>query len=591
MCINGQVQMKLPNPLRTLGHFLSERQRWVLLCMLAVLHLTLLAGGTSTIGLMCWLVDVGLFILWQPFIQTEQKLGFGNLLFIALALSLGAWLFGWWLLVIWAAVLGALLGGRVMLISHRPTRIFHLLAFAYLIGAVLIWLVPKIVPDSALVGPSLERQFAWLAPLLFLGMLLMPRPQENGLPRRSVMDFFYSLFIFLLIAVLVLGSLAFMLIEQILYFEALFRTIICVALLLLLIAWSWNPRPGFSGVGAFFSRYLLTVGVPFDTWLQKLMDCAERENDPDRFMQSAGERLLPDLPWVVGGRWFPVQEAQTGSGNFGETSAFRQEFNYGSLQLTIYTRHPLSPVLVWHLQLLTQLSAVHYLAKWRARELQQISYLRAVHEMGARLTHDVKNLLQSLDSLCYMMQASKGDDAANLHSVLQRQLPQIAQRLQQTLLKLHAPLNEPNKSAQGTSNKTAASAWWESLQQRFAQNGIVFEPVEFDASAHLPGMLFDHVADNLLHNALIKRQNESGLDIRVSITIDGTRLQVCDNGSAVCEEALAGLLQAPVVSAGGFGIGLYQAAQQAESCGYVLRLANNVAGRVCFELAKRNLPD
>ena len=104
-------------------------------------------------------------------------------------------------------------------------------------------------------------------------------------------------------------------------------------------------------------------------------------------------------------------------------------------------------------------------------------------------------------------------------------------------------------------------------------------------------MLFDHVADNLLHNALIKRQNESGLDIRVTIAIDGTRLQVCDSGSAVCEEALAGLLQAPVVSAGGFGIGLYQAAQQAESCGYVLRLASNVEGRVCFELAKRNLPD
>ncbi len=583
--------MKLPSPLRKLGQFLNERQRWVLLGMLAVLHLALLAGGTSTIGLMCWLVNVGLFILWQPFIQTEQKLGSGNLLFIALALSLGAWLYGWWLLVIWSTLLAALLGGRVMLISHRPTRIFHLLAFAYLTGAVLIWLVPKIVPVSALVGPSLEQQFAWLAPLLFLGMVLMPHPQEKGVPRRSVVDFFYSLFIFLLIAVLVLGSLAFMLIEQILYFEALFRTVICVALLLLLIAWSWNPRPGFSGVGAFFSRYLLTVGVPFDTWLQNLMDCAERESDPDRFMQLAGERLLPVLPWVVGANWSPVQGAQTGSGHFGEASAFRHEFSYGPLQLTIFTQHPLSPVLLWHLQLLAQLSTVHYLAKWRARELQQISYLRAVHETGARLTHDVKNLLQSLDSLCYMMQASKGGDATNLHSMLQKQLPQIAQRLQQTLLKLQAPLDDPNIPAGGSDNDTPASVWWESLQQRFAQNGIVFEPVEFAESAHLPATLFDHVADNLLHNALIKRQNEGRLEIRVTIAIDGTRLQVCDSGSSVRKETLVGLLQAPVVSAGGFGIGLYQAAQRAESSGYVLRLASNVEGRVCFELSKRNMPD
>ena len=45
------------------GSFLRERQRWVLVALLGVLHLTLLAGAESTVGLMCWIVDVGFFIL------------------------------------------------------------------------------------------------------------------------------------------------------------------------------------------------------------------------------------------------------------------------------------------------------------------------------------------------------------------------------------------------------------------------------------------------------------------------------------------------------------------------------------------------
>ena len=36
----------------------------------------------------------------------------------------------------------------------------------------------------------------------------------------------------------------------------------------------------------------------------------------------------------------------------------------------------------------------------------------------------------------------------------------------------------------------------------------------------------------------------------------------------------------------GLGIGLYQAALQAQKLGYELRLAVNEPGRVCFELAR-----
>ncbi|WP_301103246.1 hypothetical protein [Propionivibrio sp.] len=569
----------------TLGKFgslLRERQRWVLIALLVVLHLALLAGAQTAVSLMCWLVDVGLFILWQPFIQAERKLDLGSLSLIILALAAGAWLFGWWLLILWVIVLAALLGGRVLLLGHRPTRIFYLLAFAYLLCALLVWLVPRVVPDATLIGPSLDAQFAWTAPLLFVAMLLLPSPREIRLPSVGMVDFFYSLFIFLLISVLVLGSLAFMLLREALYIEAVFKTLVSMAAMLLLIAWAWNPRPGFSGIGVFLSRYLLTIGLPFETWLQRLMECAESESDPDRFISTACEGML-ELPWVAGGAWGPAQGSQAGSGRFGQESRFCQDFSNQPLQLTLYTRHKLSPSLVWHFHLLAQLTNEYYITKQRARELQQMSYLRAVHETGARLTHDVKNLLQSLDNLCFLAQSPGDSDGARLNQLLQRQLPQITQRLQLTMKKLQAPQDPPEEA----SGLVLAETWWNGLQQRYAHDNILFSPVALDPAARLPAALLDSVADNLLHNALLKRQDESGLAVRAALAADATLFCVCDDGSALREEIVSGLLRAPVASENGLGIGLYQAAKQAEAYGYELRLVSSVAGRVCFELRRR----
>jgi sensor histidine kinase regulating citrate/malate metabolism len=61
---------------------------------------------------------------------------------------------------------------------------------------------------------------------------------------------------------------------------------------------------------------------------------------------------------------------------------------------------------------------------------------------------------------------------------------------------------------------------------------------------------------------------------------------VCDSGSAVEADVAASLLRAPVSSReGGLGIGLYQAARQAQESGFRLVLENNVDGEVCFVLS------
>ncbi|MBK8743272.1 hypothetical protein [Propionivibrio sp.] len=569
---------------------IKDRQHWVLIALLVVLHLTLLAGVGTVVGLMCWLVDVGLFMLWQPFIQTERRLDAGALLSILLLLAGGAWSFGWWLLILWVVLLASLLGGRVLLLGHRPTRIFYLLAFAYLLAVLLIWLVPRIVPGTASMGPAFDRPFAWAASLIFVVMLLMPRPRELHLPSGGMVDFFYSLFIFLLISVLVLGSLAFMLLQQSPYIEAVFKTLVSMAAMLLLMAWAWDPRPGFSGIGVFLSKYLLTIGLPFETWLQQLMDCAERESDPDRFIYASCKRML-GLPWVAGGAWSPASGGEAGSGSFGQESNIRHEFSNQPLVFTLYTRHKMSPALVWHFQMLVKLINEYYSAKQRARELQQMSYQRAVHETGARLTHDVKNLLQSLNNLCFMAQAPGDVDGERLNLLLQQQLPQITQRLQRALEKLQVPQPASGGVAggggfAGVGGLVFANVWWDALRQRYAHDNIVFDPVVFDKAACLPAALYDSVADNLLQNALFKQQHEGDLGVRVTIASDAAMLSVSDSGSAVREDVAGDLLRSPVTSEHGLGIGLFHAARQAEGYGYTLRLARNVVGQVCFELSR-----
>jgi len=61
-------------------------------------------------------------------------------------------------------------------------------------------------------------------------------------------------------------------------------------------------------------------------------------------------------------------------------------------------------------------------------------------------------------------------------------------------------------------------------------------------------------------------------------------LRILDSGSAMPTEVAAKLFDAPVASQTGLGIGLYQAARQAEQLGYRLRVAQNAAGQVGFDL-------
>jgi signal transduction histidine kinase len=159
---------------------------------------------------------------------------------------------------------------------------------------------------------------------------------------------------------------------------------------------------------------------------------------------------------------------------------------------------------------------------------------------------------------------------------VRRQLPAITQRLAATLDKLQHPAADPEM-------RVPAAEWWDSLRRQYQDRGVEFgaDPQE---DGELPRALFDSVADNLLQNALAKRAAQPG--VRVRCTLQAGSLRVCDSGSAVPADVAATLFRDPVRSDGGLGIGLYQAARQAQPLGYALGLDANRDGEVCFALRR-----
>jgi signal transduction histidine kinase len=258
-----------------------------------------------------------------------------------------------------------------------------------LVMIVLVWVLPAAVQPLAVLEALPANAISLLSPLILIFMALLPVRQEALDERAEIVDFIYGMFIVLLLAVLVLGSLSFSLLYRIGYLEAILITLGVVAGLLLMLALIWNPRAGFVGLGTAVAQHVTSLGLPIEEWLQSLAEQSRHEEDPERFLARACEELPRRLPGVRGGRW----ALAAASGEFGEPHGHRTRYAHGGLTVELVTRSEPSPALRWHHDLIVRLLAEFYLGKWRARELQRLSYIEAIHETGARLTHDVKNLL------------------------------------------------------------------------------------------------------------------------------------------------------------------------------------------------------
>src|SRR5258706_458925 len=548
----------------------AARRRWIVFTMLLALHAALVSTPGGEFQRTWLLVHFGFFLLWQPFIAAEREIELfsGVLLFVITTVTI--YFLAGWMIVAWLLILLGILGGRVFTVHGAQSNRFYLVAFGYVLATLLVRAVPVLVLDVDV--PNEITQLASIVlPIMLLALAFLPMgaPEEDS---RQVFDFFYAVLVFQLGVVLVLGSIAFMRVAEEHYFTSVALTVLGFGIALFVLAALWNPVRGFGGLRTYFSRYLLSVGMPFELWMRGIAELAERESDSQRFLEHAIAEIAA-LPWMRGLPW----KSPDGDGGRGTYEGYSTRFAYHELEIVFHTEMSLSPALFLHMRLLAQVVGEFYEGKRREGVLRRNAYLQAVHETGARLTHDVKNLLQSIYTLTSVAPSGADDQYGQL---LQRQLPQISRRLRGTLEKLRTP------EVGARELPVPASQWWSDLRSSLEGSGIALEG-RIDADREIPSTLFDSFVENALDNARAKSAGEPGIEVSVRFECapDAARLAVSDTGTAIAAPVERRLFREPIERGGGLGIGLYQAARQAQQAGYRVELARNVPGDVCIALS------
>ena len=549
-------------------------QHFILLGVLLAFLLTVSEGPASVSGRLAWLVGCGLFLLWQPLVSAERRLSLLQTVSVLAAVAAMVLWLDWVWLVASMVLLASLVGGKVIVARERRLGWFYLLSFALLCVLLFVWGSPRIYGDVT--EGAVDAWSRWLtAGALVLVLVVMPWRRVEDEAR--VFDFLVSLLVLLVLSSVLMAVGILVAIRHLSHVEALIRALLGLGGAVLALSWIWNPRLGFGGFGSMVSRYLLRLGFPFEDWLRRVSDIFDQEADPEVFLDRALASMT-DLPWVVGG----VIERGHGapSRSFGAVERHQTDLSLGELRLTLFTSYGWSASLIWQANLLFKLVVEFYRARQRERLLRQLQYVQAVYETGSRVTHDVKNLLQSMEGLCFALQRhEQGDDGGELVALMRRQLPVISQRLRATLDKLMAPSVEE-------SEPVLWRDWWDGVQQRYLSQGIAFAQSALGEDRLLPRTLFDNVLDNLIANALQKRAGFPALRVAVTLEaeVGGPVLRVSDDGAPVDERVMSSLFGAPVPSASGLGVGLFHAARLASRLGYRLELSDNRPGSVVFVL-------
>jgi len=570
-------------------HLLSDSDRLMALTILS-LHSFLISSALTespfaTYGLNYFhdallLCHLGFFLMWQPVLRQTNVLPWFTSLLILTGVALIIAYINWWVVSFWVAGLFALIGGRVFSSESQHSRLPYILAASYLLAILLLWVVPKLLKTDADLAAA-EFLLIYLLPILPLTILFLSaknRPSEQ----TPNIDFFYTLLIFLLTVIVILGSYAIGVVWQIHYIKLLIFAVLGVAVTLVALSWLWNPSATFSGLELLMSRYLLSIGLPFEQWIRKIATHADKADSASSFLQEAMNELVA-LNWVSGMRWQVSDDAlQT----MGAQTPYISTFTFQQLHLTLYSRWQFSPAMYLHVQLLTQILGEFYEAKRREETLSQNIYTQALYETGSRLTHDIKNILQSLGALCLATeQPNNTEDDQRLMTLVKSQLPRLNQRLAATLNKLEQPSIEKKQQAK-------VASWWKGFQQLNAHlleapHRVTFETPTKMPKADINTDVLDSVVDNLVQNALEKAKLET--DIHITVRLLATEhfcLEVFDTGSAIPNEIAARLFKTHVSSKNGLGVGLYHAAQQARQAGYEICVYENRLSFVCFRLEK-----
>ena len=547
----------------------KRRDYFILAAMLGFLHAALLIDFGSALSRALVVIHLGFFLLWQPVQKSGEKYAWYNsIIFIGLMLAFAYWA-NWWLIFAWLILLIGIAGGRV--VTNRTERYVLFLAMIFLISELLIIVIPglfTVVQKNPVFNPL---KYAIIFIPLILPFFPSSHKRETGFP----VDLLHAIMSSLLVGLLTLGSLVIMFHSNTEYFISLIYSLLAIGIGLLLISWLLSAHAGFGMLSQLWSRSLLNIGTPFELWLEELSALNDQHESPADFLETAIEKLAT-LPWISGVKWHISNQLNI----HGSKSSHEIKLSIHTYPVTLYTRVPVGGALLLHCKLLIKLIEYFYMAKVNERKLSKQAQIQAIFETGARITHDIKNLLQSMHSMVTILQADTTETDSKSIIILKKQFPYFIRRLEQAMDKLQAP-------QQFSGEEIYLKDWWGELNARYRDNNIKFN-AEIDSNTLIPFDLFNSITENLLENAITKRKSEPDIRISANLLVNNRIISVTvtDTGKAIDENKAALLFRESIKSDNGLGIGLLQAAKQAESMGYTLSLKDNFTGNVCFELRK-----
>ncbi|MEX2577214.1 MAG: hypothetical protein WD382_11260, partial [Halofilum sp. (in: g-proteobacteria)] len=464
-----------------------HRHRFLALALLA-LYGALTHVPASALHAPFIMAHFAAILLWQPFYRGSTRVGARAAAFALVAGTLAALWMTWLLLAGWILALIGVVGGEHA--RRRHDQIAQWLVIGFLFVALLGRVTPPVF-DFETAEPALAALFTASA-LLPCAMLFL---HSEGVTRvQPRFDYLRSLTLTLFALLLAAGSALWTYRSGEPYTQALIHVLLFVGVLILITDWLWRRKSGHTMFRVLLDRYLLNLGSPFEHFLLRLSGPEARGLDPEGYLNRAME-ALHELDWVHG------VEAIAPDGNHrlvGERTVHVTEAPDDGTALWVYTDRDPGPALRMHVQLLTRLVQQLYASRHFEAELREQEKARAIYDTGARLTHDIKNLLQSLQSLSAAVSDGHARDPGEALALVQRQLPYINRRLQATVEKLRDPAEV------GSAERVAAAVWWEELQNRYGDGSIEFSG-HCIAGGELPRELFDTVAENLLENARYKQ--------------------------------------------------------------------------------------
>ena len=540
----------------------------ILATILLLLHALIWMVDEPLLKFSLTFILYGLFLLWQPLWSKQARVRQGPVIIVTLIFVLLAYRFPNESLVFFALILSGLIGSR--LLSQTAYRSFDLLALLIITLEMSVGLVPDTFAQiqlPALFGDYMQTVI--LVPVLLFYFAPNPDHQKQG---RSQVDLMHGLLAATLLFIVLLGGIVINLLYGVDYIDGLLLTVFIVATLTIGISWFWNPGVGYSGIGVLWNRYAMTIGGPFETWINTLTTLIEEHYlTPADYLEAACEHLV-DNDWLNSIEW----RFETFKVAVGERIGTRLEHQLSDkITVVLYFKADPGTALEQHTILLIRMAYQFYLAKLNQEKMRAQEHFATIHHTGARLTHDVKNILQSIKTSLEIIDMEQ--DTPEAQKLLQSNLRQISQRLQSTLEKLRAPrLNTEI-------NLVDCENWMRRIRKQHNANTRMFFDSEIDNNLVIPVDLFDSVAENLINNAL-RKASVKRVELRLLSNADIILLSVCDDGEAISAEIESSLFTRPVSSGSGMGIGLYQSAIMAHAFNYELELSQNEPGRVCFNL-------